>query len=130
MKKLSKAQEKEKAEHAQKIRDAAGALEGAIDQFNKELERQRADVQAAQTKLNEAIADAESWRDEINTAQGDFFEDKSERWQEGEAGSKYSSWKEAWAEEFEQVEIELPDDIQAEWYDVAELLENLPDEAD
>lgn len=127
MKRLSRPQEREKLEHVEAIRAKEQALEQAVADYNAKMEEAKGPVERALEELNAAIEAADAWRGEVAAAQEDFYADRSERWQEGEAGAEYDSWKSDWATELEQAEIEFPEGIDAPSTDAADNLENLPD---
>ena len=81
MKKLTKSQQ---ADYNQ-LREA---VEVAIGEAN-----------AAIIAANEARQRFEDFRDGIHADIDAYFEEKSEKWQEGDAGSAYSSWRDEWDEQ-------------------------------
>jgi chromosome segregation ATPase len=126
--KLTKKQQAEKADHAQTIRKKHEALEQAVAAYNTAMREQRAKVEEALNDLNGAITDAESWREEIANAQEEYYDNKSEKWQEGDKGNAYSSWKDEWGNEFEQMEeIEFPE-LEVPECDLPDTIENLNDQ--
>lgn len=103
MKKLSKEQSERKAEIIDRLRECEGKVSGAIVEYN------------------EAVADAESLRDEVSAEQEDYRANRSDKWSEGEAGQAYAEWADNWRDEsFEEM-----NDIEE---DHAERLESLADE--
>ena len=74
-------------------------------------------INRLQDELNSAIQEAEDLRLEVHDAQEEYFNDRSEKWQEGDVGTAYSEWMSEWDTELEQIECEvLPN------------LEGMPDE--
>lgn len=128
MNRLSKVQEREKAEHVHAVREKQEALEKAIEQFNAVVAEASGPVETALEELNGAIRSADEWRSEISTAQEEKYDNASERWQESDRGNDYQSWKEGWGTEFAEVELEFPDELEAPDCTVADDIENLPDE--
>lgn len=78
--------------------------------------------QSLQTEIaayNTILAEANTFMDEVKERlQGDF-DDKSEKWQEGDAGVAASEMIADWEAEFDEVEVELGH---------SETLEGLPEE--
>jgi hypothetical protein len=105
------------------------------DSFVACLQEKSAEVAAIVEKINAIIADelsptiaeyngilndADEWRNELVGRMEDYETERSEKWQEGEAGQSYTSWREAW----EQLDLsELPEieEIEAPGIDTEEL---------
>lgn len=128
MKRLSKAQEKEHQDRIEAVSVASTALQTAVESFNSLLEAEREKVAAAQELLNEAISDADSFRQEILGEIDDYISDRSEKWQEGDTGQAYSQWKSDWEQSLEAVELEMPEPIPDPECSALEILENLSQE--
>ena len=79
-------------------------------------------------KLNGTIEAANEWRNNIHSEMENYYDERSEKWQEGDAGSAYSDWKDNYGNEFDAVEIELPDELEMPDVAVVEALEELTDE--
>jgi hypothetical protein len=93
MTKLSKDQQKKKDELFKKLEETKGALETAL------------------TSYNEVVGEVTEFRDEVVSEMDDYYSNKSDKWQEGEKGEAYSSWKDQWESfEIEEVEIDLVDE--------------------
>jgi hypothetical protein len=125
MKKLSKTQLAELtahvtalATHKAEIDDAWARFEGAHD-----------DLTTAIGEYNSALASVTEWRDGITQEMQDYFDERSEKWQDGDAGQAYQEWIGEWAGlELEEVDVpDLPDQPEPEHI---ELLENAPQEAE
>lgn len=112
MKSLSKKQEDRRQKIIGSLQESSEKLAASIRSLNAGLETAFAEVEKAQEDYNAIVGTAEEFRDEVNSAQSDYFEDKSEGWQEGGAGSAYSEWKDSWEEAFERIEIEPPLEIE------------------
>lgn len=72
------------------------------------------------TEYNGILNDADEWRNELVGRMEDYESARSEKWQEGDTGQNYISWREAW----EQLDLsELPDfeEIEAPEVDTDEL---------
>jgi hypothetical protein len=128
MKTLTKKDLSDKLAHFVAIRQAHERLEQAVDAFNTTISELRIKVEAALEALNASINEAEGWREEVHTDQDSTFCDKSERWQESEAGLDYQDWMTAWDVQLEEVQIDFPDELEMPNCDALDLLESLPDE--
>lgn len=102
--KLSKDQIKKKAAFVTRLNDAATNIEDAVREYNA------------------VVIEAEGFRNDIVNEWDDAISEKSEKWQEGDAGQLAVDLKDAW-EGADFDEIDQPGNP------VATVLEELPDEA-
>lgn len=130
MNKLSKQQEREKEDHAQTIERKKEALEEALAAFNKKVDEAKQPVEEALSDLNGAIDDASRWLEETNGEMDSYYNERSERWQEGDKGSAYSEWMNSYGSELEQVELELPEEVEMPEVSHPETLRALLDQPD
>ena len=95
MRALTKTEIKTKAELLLEMTDAATAYNAARDAFNQ-------------------------WREQIVERMDEYEGERSERWQESEAGETFQAWREAWDQEIgdevdeaiaENADGELPDSL-------------------
>ena len=128
MKKLNKTHEKELEEHRSAVEKAREELEAAIGKMNDAITEASDDVLAAVEKLNEAISDADNWRQEIAGEMQTYYDERTEQWQMGDAGAQYADWKDAWEQEFEQIERKLSELLEVPDKNIAEEIEQLPEE--
>lgn len=98
--KLTKAEEKRQGSLGAYIRDRWGDLEEACIKFN---ESDKGDV--AKELLNTAIRDynsileeAKEFTEGVAERLGEYYDDKSEKWQEGEKGEEFSEWRDQWGD--------------------------------
>lgn len=108
---------------AQKIRDKRAELEEAIDELNGKLEDEVSSINETVGELNELLSEANGVVEDIAAEMQGEFDDKSEKWQEGERGEATAEWiNELDAFNLEEVEeykidpLEMPED-QAEALD-------------
>lgn len=128
MKKLGKGELTDKARIVGEVDEAKTELEEAVAEYNKVVEEAKGKVTAALEKLNGTIESANEWRSNINNEQDTYYDERSEKWQEGDAGSAYSDWKDNYSTEFDAVEIDLPDELEMPDVGVVEAMEELTDE--
>ena len=96
-------------------------------EYNDAANTLRAPIEALLAEYNEIIEEARGFAEDIATTAEGEFDDKSEKWQEGEKGQAVSEWKDAWASiELEAVEIEWPEDLAEPELEHADNLETLP----
>jgi uncharacterized coiled-coil DUF342 family protein len=129
MKALGKKDAKRKAELVGEIQDKAGELSTAVAKFNEELAKLREDLTATITEYNEVVQTAEEFRADMLSQMQSYFDEKSERWQEGEAGQAYQQWINDWeGGALTQVDLEMPDDISEPSDEASAELEGLADD--
>ena len=87
-----------------------GEVEAALNEFNEKRSALAEDLEAKRTEVNNAIEELRSVRDEVVADQENYYDERSERWQEGERGEAYAEWKDTW----ESAELELVEDLELE----------------
>jgi chromosome segregation ATPase len=125
MKRLSKAQAATKSELAGKLREKVEALEAEITEFNERRQKDFDDTVGRRVaELNEVLAECRDLKEEVSGEQESYYDERSEKWQEGDAGSAYSDWKDAWdgldmddVDEPTVQEVEMPDVPDAQEFD-------------
>jgi hypothetical protein len=130
VKALSKEQEKEKAELVDAIRAAHTKLEDALGVFNARLVEEQGDVQEKLDALNAKLQEASEWAEGVVSEMQDYYDERSEKWQEGDDGQNYDAWKDGYEDlDFEDLKIDFPEEIGIpDCPSVADDLEALPDE--
>lgn len=113
MKSLNAQMKKDKAAHIEMLRRLAAEVEEAISTVNGLIR-----------DYNEALEEARDWRDDLTGQMQDFYDDKSDKWQEGEAGSDYMTWKDEWEAADLDGEVDEIDPPDLSHYAI---LEDLPD---
>lgn len=128
MKKLSKEQVAERNEHQNKVQEAWADLDKAVTAFNDAKREAWAKVEDAHTAYLEEVQAANEWRDGIATEASDYYGERSEKWQEGDAGSQYGAWVEALGNEFDEPDsLDEPDDLDAP-EDVSDAIGEIPED--
>src|SRR4051794_24670515 len=90
--KLKKSQLTERDKMLDKLRDAQSELVGAVDNFNDELDALRGGVLSALAEYNGVLLEVAAWRDSVTEDLRADLEERSEKWQESDAGQEASSW--------------------------------------
>ena len=86
MKNLNKDQLKKYAEIASALQDKRDELEASINDFNTKVKDAWNDVERCMNEYNDAVGDANSFREEVVAEMQSFYDEKTEKWQEGDAG--------------------------------------------
>lgn len=127
MKKLTKGSQAELDALRVRIAKTAEGVESAIEKFNETMSEAWDDVAAAVDEYNELIGEANEVRENLHEEMESWASDKSDRWQESDAGQAHADWRGQWEEEFETIdEVEKPDSIEVPEMTAAEAIENLP----
>ena len=108
-------------------------LSAAVEEFNAERSDAWGGVDVVRDEVQGVIDDLESLREEVNSDQESYASEKSDKWQESDAGSLYREWADKWAElleidldpyssEPDPLEVEQPEDmdqVEESWADLA-----------
>ncbi len=86
--KLSKDQQKERTELLNAVSKNAEELNTQVEDFNLEISRLHGPVEAAVEKFNEAKEALKIFIESVRDEAQEEFDDKSEKWQEGDKGQE------------------------------------------
>jgi hypothetical protein len=82
-------------------------------------------------KYNEAVEEAKNFVNEIATNAENAWDENSEKWQESDRGGAAKEWFEEYQNvEMDDLEIDLPSELEVDEPEHAANLENLPTEAE
>jgi hypothetical protein len=126
MKRLSKAQEAAKAALIEALGKAVTDVNAAVEKVNSEIE---ATLNPAIEAYNSILADVETFRDEIVGEMETYYDERSDKWREGDAGSNYESWKGDW-EGLDISELDAVEVIEEPGMSHGDELEALPTEVE
>jgi hypothetical protein len=124
MKKLSKRDEERRAEIKAELEAAEIEVTSAIEEVNLLIDGKLA---AAIDTYNQAVNNLDGLRDDVVAAMEEYAGDRSEKWQEGDAGQSYEEWKSEW-ENLDATELDKVEHIEVPEFNHAEALEALPSE--
>mgnify|MGYP001564747016 CR=1 FL=1 len=112
-----------------RIQSAREDLDVAIAEYNATVETAFAYAQTTADVYNGLIEEAKEWADSIAGQIGEYIQERSERWQEGERGQAYANWLTEYEEvSFDTADIETPDPLEWDGDDAASALEGLPED--
>lgn len=107
--KLSKKEEAQRLELAAELRSAGKLLNEKIAELNETLGPLWDALSEAQASYVEKLEEVNSFIEEIASASRSEYDERSERWQEGDTGSAALAWLEAWEGiSLEYEEIDMP----------------------
>lgn len=112
MKKLTNVQLIDHAQHATDLRETRDALDGALTEYNRRVAKAFSDLQPFVTAFNERVSEANEFVSTVHDDQQAHFDERSEKWQEGDVGSAYSDWMSQWELAVEEVELEEPGELE------------------
>jgi hypothetical protein len=112
--KLTKAEIKRREELAASLELAGAALSKGIETFNEEMSKLFSlHVQANEVKYNEALAETQEFLYDVVGRLEDEAADKSELWQESDAGQVTEEFIDGWRNlSFDDLCIEEPDALE------------------
>lgn len=115
MKKLLDEQLRERDNLVGKVEEARQHLQDKLEEYNKEVKKLfRYGPSDACDELNMAIADVREWAENMHAETRNYFDNRSEEWQESKAGEAYSDWSSDFddaASRVDDVEIEQPEEL-------------------
>lgn len=112
MKKLSKGQVKEHTELSAALGRAKEGFDAAIVRFNEAVAKAYAELQPAVEALNGAAVKANDFIGAIYDEQATYYDERSDGWRDGDAGSVYSDWMSEWELALDEVEVEEPEELE------------------
>lgn len=130
MKKLDKATLARREELAGALRERKETLDAAVEKMNEAIEEHWEDVQEAMDAYNETAAEATQWISEVGQEIEDHIDSMSEKWQEGDKGQQFATWRDAYNADVEEVQLEKPEPLEVDLSDAADELEQLPESPD
>ena len=126
MKRLTKSQETARAQLTNDLREAQAEVEGAASDVNAMIGEK---LNVAIANYNEALTAIIEFRDEVVGEMETYYDEKSEKWQESEAASNYSTWKDQW-ESMDLDEIDEVNEVESPDMDHADNMDALPSEVE
>lgn len=129
MNKLSKEQVAELASLSANVRTKLADLESAVDRYNSVIQDAKEDAIAAHNELRDAVDEAAEFVGSLHSDMEGYFDDRSEKWQEGEKGRAYADWMANFDSITDSVDdLELHDPVDMVDCDLADEIDNLPHE--
>jgi hypothetical protein len=118
MKHLTKDDNEQRDGHIRSIKEKAEVVREILAKVNAMIFDE---LNPAIAEYNGAVNEADEWRNELTGRMEDYISERSEKWQEGDSGQSYSSWKDAWENlSLEQAE-EISEEIEFQELDTDEL---------
>ncbi len=128
MKRFSKEQSAKVSQHVETLRAAADKVTAEVSNYNSARATAWKPLEEAVAAYNAAVIDANAMMEGIAADQQSYIDERSEKWQEGDAGQVYQEWMQAWEGSLEELDIDEPDELEEPDMNAADALEELPDE--
>jgi uncharacterized protein YukE len=129
---LARAELKRIEDLVDRLTGAERMLDEAITEFNEELKALKEDKLLPKIETyNQVLRDAREFAEDIASRLDDKISERSESWQESEKGEAAIAFKESWETigyELEEIDLELPEDIEMPELGHAEVLQEAPTE--
>jgi phage/plasmid-associated DNA primase len=126
---LSAAQISMQKEFVDILNNVENQLKLAITKYNEGVEPLRDAVVSALSEYNEAVQTVKQFCDDVASEADDAIIEKGEKWQNSDKGESVIAWKQEWEEaDFEELEIDFPEDLDVELPDNGTTLSVLPRE--
>lgn len=127
--KLTKDEAARKAELLLDLQAQYDKLEDAINTYRAEEALLREPVVNALDAYNELVDAARGFAEDVANRAETEYDEKSEKWQEGDRGEAAREWKDAWDNvNLDEIEIEWPDELSVDDPGHATELDGLPEE--
>jgi hypothetical protein len=128
MKKFLNADIDRRVEITERLRLAKAEVDEEVFKFNKTVHEAQVNVEGAWNELRAVLSDARDFRDEIIERMSEYQGERSDKWQESDAGVRYESFKEQWeSAELDLDEVEFAEDLTVPDELNEEVLEELPE---
>lgn len=114
MKKLTKDQWVQITEAMDACNKQGDQLHAAVHAYNETVDRARADLGNCLNSYNESVAALREIYNDLSGQAQEYYEERSEAWQDSDAGTTYAEWIEQLADVdgLDGVDLELPEDIE------------------
>lgn len=128
--KLSKAQKTSRDEIVSKLREQEEKLDEVISEFNAAVEAKWDEIVApVLAKHKEALDEAREFCEQIADDIQNFYDDKSEKWQEGDRGQAVEDMRSEWESvDLDEPTIEPPSEVEKPGITHSASIEELPEE--
>lgn len=130
MKRISKDLIAERDKIASELGNLSRDLETAIDSFNDRVrELWEEMVSPAVNAYNDAVDDAENWRDNAVAAMEDYQNERSEKWLDSDNGQLFQEWMDEYNElDTDKIDLDEPGAVEVPTMSLEDDILALPEE--
>lgn len=132
MKFLNKEQQSNLSQLQSDLQDAQEKVESAINDFNANINDLWANsVTESLDNYNKLVQQANEFVEETRDSMQTYYDERSEKWQEGERGQEFQSWLVEWdSTELEEIDVTMPEETDVPDFQAVEVIAELPSELD
>jgi chromosome segregation ATPase len=112
MRKLNATQIKIKNDLATRLEGSAQGVRNEIHAINTYLTEARERLENLMGLHNSLVEDANAFIESVHDEQEGFVADRSEGWSSTDKGEMYQGWADEWLLSLEELEIELPQELE------------------
>ncbi len=124
MQQLSKARATQKTEIVAKLYAEKDKVEALLADYNEAVIA----LNMATSDFNAVVMEANEFRQAVVDSQQEYFDNRSEKWQESDAADEYQSWIDSWNQELEEIDDEQFEECDSLDMDATiEVFEQMPD---
>jgi ElaB/YqjD/DUF883 family membrane-anchored ribosome-binding protein len=128
--KLTVREQKRKGELVTGLRQARSQLEDSISEFNKAVADAKELLKVAEDKYNETLQEARGFCEDMANDWDNQIAERSDSWRESEQAEAAQKLVNEWnGVSLDDVDLDMPDEIEVPSEDHSEVLEQLPEEA-
>jgi len=109
---LNKAMIVSKADLVTRLRKAHENVSKYVSICNQAMDEHFTNVEEAVNEYNAIVSEANEFQQTVAGDAQSEFDEKTEKWQEGEVGQSVSEFISLWEEELEELTIDRPDDLE------------------
>lgn len=124
---------KQRDELITRLTDERQSFDNALILYNQALEKAKDDFNLVIEDFNNAVSAAKEFITDVKERAEGERDDKSDKWLESERGVAVGSWIEALeyaSSDFDDIEIDWPEELNPDLPNHAEALGSIPDSAD
>lgn len=131
MKQLPADRRKEFETHKAELNRLQARMNDAAGAYNEAKREAWEKFAEAQSDFIQALGNAQDFVNEVGAKLQEYHADRSEKWQEGEAGQAFEAWASAWADcDLTHDEVDEPDDLPDAVEEPVAAFEALPEGVD
>lgn len=127
MRKLNATQIKTKTALATRLESSAQGVQQEIHAINAYLMEARERLENLMGLHNSLVEEANAFIESIHEEQEAFMADRSENWSSTDKGEMYQGWADDWSLSLDELEIELPEELEEPDLQIIEDFKALPE---
>lgn len=127
--KLSGRQSKQREAFVERLSSLREDLIESIGEANESIRKTNEALEKKVEAYNHVVEEVKEFVEELVAPWQDEFQEKSENWQEGDAGEEATAFIKSWEElDVKPIELDTPEEIDDDFEDLSEALGELPED--